>query len=151
MIWAHFLLFSPILFAVLTTFNLQCLSLEEKSHHKLCGVSGSFTAYRIEAFSCSSLGKRRKKNLLLKTYWVKKTRDEINTPYGPLDVRTSGCSISLQGRSEAELLQSLFSRHELAGLEVCRLFEEVDVMVLLRSLSVKQHPFPIFQSHGCIR
>lgn len=95
--------------------------------------------------------KEKKKNLLLKTYWVKKTRDETNTPYGPLDVRTSGCSIRLQGRSEAELLQRVFSRRELPGLKVCRLFEEVDVMVLLRSLSVKQHPFPIFLSHGCIR
>lgn len=112
MIWAHFCLFSPILFAVLTTFNLQCPSLVEKSHHKLCGVSGSFTAFRVQAFSCPSLGKGGKKNLLLKTYWVKKTRDEINIPFGPWDVRTSGRSMRLQGRWEAELLQ----RHELAGL-----------------------------------
>lgn len=43
------------------------------------------------------IGKKEKKNLLLNTYWVKKTRDEINTPYGPLDVRTSGCSIACRG------------------------------------------------------
>lgn len=107
MIWAHVGLFSPILFAILITFNLQQLSLEETSHHKLCGVSEFFTRYRVQAFSCSSLGKKRKKNLLLKTYWVKKTRGEIITPYGPWNVRVSGGSVRLQRKSEAELLQSL--------------------------------------------
>lgn len=40
-------------------------------------------------------------------HWVKKARDEIITPYGPWNVRISGCSVRLQGKSEAELLQRL--------------------------------------------
>lgn len=87
--------------------------------------------------------KRRKKppNLWLTANWVKKARDEINIPYAPLDVRTSVWSIRLQGRSEAELLQRQFSRQVRSWLvwqqKVCRLFEEVGVTVLLRSLGVK--------------
>lgn len=59
MVWAHFWFFSPIPLVILTTtFNLQCMRLEEKSHHKSTWSLWILYCTQSSGFPLLFMGKR---------------------------------------------------------------------------------------------